>query len=269
MTLALGEADTELMVNDRSLAMPCLIVGDVRFLGDILLKLNTMRDYQITINTYHWETNIGDTVVPLCSVYTMGHEFTNHRDYISYIQARGDQDTHYQSRPNKPITQSLIDASPAHNHADSQVGKINESLQGAPAIVHFLACLESNINQVRGILYHDTVLHSHALTKVIVKIPGIPDLDHVITDSDTCQIKGTYIEPSLHQIQNNTTTVYVANVTNTNIHLASGAHIVDLTHYSLLVRVVDEASTDQIVHALFHTTNRNQLAVSPEHLKSH
>lgn len=152
----------------------------------------------------------------VCSPW--GHEFTNHRDYISYIKARSDQDTRYQTRPNKAVTQSLTDTSPSHSHTISQVDEVNESLQGGPSNCS-LPCLESNINQVRGILHQDTVLHSHTLTKVIVKIPGVPDLDHVIADSDTCQIKGTYIEPSFHQMQNISTAVYVANVTNANIHL--------------------------------------------------
>lgn len=261
-----GEIDLPLKFNDVTLSITCLVVDIIHFPGDILLGLYTMIDENIALFPHRWNISIKDHVIPLCSMYRQGHEFNLQSDYVNFVDTRlasvGLSDHCRGSIPEKTGTRL--------KHSSCTVVKENEYrdfLEGdALTDSRCLARLAASISEVSGSMATDTVLHPHSLTRIRVKVQGVPELSDVIAESETCKVNGTFVEPSWHTVQDGTVSLFIANTSNADIHLQSGTHVVDFAHYSLPVRVVDDVSMDHTVCTLTPGEQGSQPEVQAQHL---
>ncbi|XP_069943528.1 uncharacterized protein [Cherax quadricarinatus] len=270
-----GQTALTFSIQDRDFTASFLAVGQITFPGDLLLGFVYMRDLRIVLDPYQWNAQIDDLTVPFWG-YQFGseiyHTAAEYEVRIKSLQACAfSSSVPKWSGTGNSVTPVYIPPTTSGMQDSVQLPQVSEeppttlSAEPIPAISassssssstgdallenDYLQLVMPSFVDVTGHLQKDVSVAASALTRVSVVV-CVPDGDNVLVDSDSCKVKGLFVEPSLHVVRDSKIHFFLANTSGHSAHLRANTSIVDLVHYPYPVQIEDELSPDQWVGAI-------------------
>ncbi|XP_069953761.1 uncharacterized protein [Cherax quadricarinatus] len=271
-----GQTSLTFTIQGRDFTAVFLVVDQIAFPGDLLLGFASMRDLRIVLDPYRWHAQIDDLIVPFWG-YQLGseicHTAAEYDVRIKSLQANAiSSSVPKRSGTGNSVTPISVPPIPSDLQDSVPLPQVSEDTQTAlsaqpiPAMTasssssfstgdalsenDYLELVMPSLVDVTCRLQKDVSVAASALTRVSVVVPNVPDGDTVLVDSDSCKVKGLFVEPSLHIVRDSKIHLLLANTLGHSARLRANTNLVDLVHYPYPVQVQDDVSPDQWVGAI-------------------